>query len=471
MKYIFIPFMLFWIGIFQESKAQALEFGPGFNITHLWQGNTYIDGVSKKYFAGVSLMARTQSKAKIFPLRHLQAGLEYTQAGITIDEHRSPGGAGGEFLTVRYKVLSATFNDYLINFNTLDKPFQIGLGIHFNYKLITQSNGYYTTQKIGWDSAQNYYSFKWEKHSLDGRNISEFEKLNIGLCMSVGFAPRNIGKYNYRMRIETYAAIGSEVNNAMGFAYISPRLTLNIVIPDKMNSSEKKRLEKRKEIKLERLEKKEERMERIKSKVNILDKSLEYGIGANLYHFLVNRGMMGNHTGLGFGFGMRIWDLKIKNHKLPGVSINFQQINHTLENGFFLIDNLTGKFQRNTISIGLYPVKFLILQKRIDVRLGFDFAYLLWNKAEGVYQGYDNISGKILPAIYFKKDDLNLNNKFTVSGIATVSGPILRRQDYCIKWRYTNAYSLADMTLEGKWCSGSRHQFEFTLCKKLPWNK
>lgn len=77
------------------AQAQTLETGLAVNKTYLWQSNSGVDGVDRSEGLGISAMARYQRPKSFFLFRNNEAGLEFSHGGIYIQEHTSPGGAGG----------------------------------------------------------------------------------------------------------------------------------------------------------------------------------------------------------------------------------------------------------------------------------------------------------------------------------------------------------------------------------------
>ncbi len=234
LKYQVLFYCIFCIN--STLVSQNLEIGLGVNKNHLWQSDTYISGVSRKDGLGLTFMGRYQNPNLFFLLRNNEAGVEYSRGEIYIGQHTSPGGAGGNRLYMKYRVLSFTLNNYFINFKTLNKPFQVGLGLHFNYKILNQSYGYFTRQKIGWDTLNNHYSFSWKQYSLNGPDNPYTEKLNIGICAGIGFRPFTMGRFTFRTRYEAWTTLGSEVNDGLYFSYLRQNLQLNILFHKKNNT-------------------------------------------------------------------------------------------------------------------------------------------------------------------------------------------------------------------------------------------
>ena len=142
------------------AQAQTLETGLAINNTHLWQSNSYNDYVERTEGLGISAMARYQRPKSFFLFRNNEAGLEFSHGGIYIQEHTSPGGAGGGITNIKYNATSFTLNNYFVNFGTLNKGFQVAMGFHYNYKLVSHSDGYYMRRNARWDTLGLHYWFE-----------------------------------------------------------------------------------------------------------------------------------------------------------------------------------------------------------------------------------------------------------------------------------------------------------------------
>lgn len=215
----------------QILKSQPLEYGIARNYNLLsFAGGGYVDRVGRTNKSGISAYVRYQNPSLFFLLKNNSIGIDYTRGAVGIREHTSPGGAGGDGLYIDYKTISITGNSYFVNFKTLKKKVQFNLGLHFNYKIFTRSWGYYSTQKIGWDSIHNHYLFSYNYYGLNGDNNPNINRFNMGLCLGTGTV-FNWGKYILSCRYNMDIAFGEEIHtrNDLGFAYFRQTLGLYIV--------------------------------------------------------------------------------------------------------------------------------------------------------------------------------------------------------------------------------------------------
>lgn len=464
--YRFVLIFLFY-SFGMTLNCQTLETGIAINKTHLWYARNYEALINQKDKLGISLIARYQNPAAFFMLRNNEACIEYCRGQIDISEHGSAASGSGPSIDIMYKNLSITLNNYMVNFGTLTKGFQVSLGMHYNYKIWIQSNGYFSIPYHVWDPTMGAYRFLASYYNLDGKNNKYIRRFNLGPCLGIGFRTFKLGNLTVRSRYDISTGLGYEIKQAPAFNYFRQRFTFSIVkgdihskkIVDKLKILEDKKIKKTTTRELDRISRK-------LIKPSVIDKNLEMGGGFNLYHFKLRKNnYVNSRNDLSFGLGIRIWDWKTKK-KLPAVSINFQQVM------FFIPYKLSkttisGQFQRNTFSLGLYPLKLLFAKKRIDIRGGLDFGFLINAKAKGIYQQVDPKNGNLVKNLEFKSDIYGYNQKITICPLLTISGPMIRRNNYCIKWRATMAYNFADLIVDGLWGNGIRMQSEMVLCKSI----
>jgi hypothetical protein len=451
-----------------EAYSQQTEYRMGINHTHLYQNDDYNEFVYHEDGLGGGIQVRFQKLHPSPLLKNIEFNLDLNRGNIYILEHRSPGGAGGNRMDAYYRALSLGVSNYFVNFGTLDKPFQIALGLSAQFKSYQFSKGYYTTQDIGWDTMRKMYTFSWTKHDMTGNRSDNYYRLGLGLCAGISFRPFHIGKQEFRTRYDFWLGLTSENRNGLNFGRMSQRLSLGLVI-----NGNGTRYHQSQQIKLERKKmRKTAHADKMGAKPPIKDKPMEFGLGFNLYRFKVvgNDGTRSN-IDPGFGFGFRIWDWPTTK-KLPGVSLNFEQVNYQIW-PYFLISTISGTFRRNTLSAGIYPLKWLLFKKRLDIRAGVDINFLLSNRAVGTFTEYDKISGLPIQQIQFKSDVLELHNYVNAGAVFTFALPLIRKPTYCLRWRNTFTYNLADMTVNREWGNGRRIQSELTFCWRWPasWNK
>jgi hypothetical protein len=210
------------------AQAQTWETGLAINKTHLWQSDSYVDYVRRTEGLGISAMARYQSPNSFFLFRNNEAGFEFSHGEIYIHEHISPGGAGGDYTNLKYSSTSFTLNNYFANFGTIKKGFQVSMGLHYNYKINTLSDGYYMIRNHKRDTLGHVWAVE-NYYSLDGKNNTEFRRFNFGPTVGIAFRPFQVGKINLRSRYDISSTIGGELRSGMGFSNMRQRFTLSIV--------------------------------------------------------------------------------------------------------------------------------------------------------------------------------------------------------------------------------------------------
>ena len=212
------------------AQAQTWETGLAINKTHLWQSNSYNNYVDRTEGLGISAMARYQRPKSFFLFRNNEAGLEFSHGEIYIQEHKSPGGAGGNITNIKYNTTSFTLNNYFVNFGTLNKGFQVAMGFHYNYKLVSHSDGYYMRRNARWDTlGLGQYWFEETYYPLDGKNNTEIRRFKFGPTVGIAFRPFQVGKLNLRSRYDISTTVFGELNNGMNFNNLRQRFTLSIV--------------------------------------------------------------------------------------------------------------------------------------------------------------------------------------------------------------------------------------------------
>ena len=102
------------------------------------------------------------------------------------------------------------------------------MGLHYNYKFHTLSDGYFTLQKIKWDAMGNLQFYVTE-YSLDGINNQYIRRFNMGPTIGIPFRPFQVGKLVLRSRYDISTTIFGELNNGMNFDNLRQRFTLGIV--------------------------------------------------------------------------------------------------------------------------------------------------------------------------------------------------------------------------------------------------
>lgn len=210
------------------SNAQSLQFGIIRNYTHLTQRTTTAPNVDRNDRSRISLYIRYQRQKGFFLFRNNELGIDFNTASIDIETQSSLGGAGGQDLRLDYSTLSLTINNYLLNCNVLDKRLQLGIGLHYNYKLKDYISGEYTDSEIGWNSSGVY--FTWYKYSFSKYHRPEVRKFNLGLCATAGTV-FSIGKHQFSIRYTIQRALREDViaPNTIGVSYLRQNLGLYIV--------------------------------------------------------------------------------------------------------------------------------------------------------------------------------------------------------------------------------------------------
>ncbi len=224
-------FILSTVIVFQfvPLYSQTLELGIGINKTHLWYPHSNEASINQKDKLGLSLIARYQNPTAFFMFRNSEVGIEYRRGQIDISEHGSAASGSGPSTNILYKNLSFTLNNYLINFKTLTKGFQVALGLHYNYKVWVQSSGYASIPYYTWDPAMGTYRFLASYNNLDGVNNKYVRKFNFGPCVGIGFRTFKLGDLTVRSRYDIATGLGYEIKRGPGFNYINQRFTFSIV--------------------------------------------------------------------------------------------------------------------------------------------------------------------------------------------------------------------------------------------------
>jgi hypothetical protein len=210
------------------AQAQTWETGLAINKTHLWQSDSYIDYTGRTEGLGVSIMARYQNPTFLLLLKNNEIGFEHSRGEVWIQQHTSPGGSGGDYTYLKYSTTSVTLNNYFANFGTLKKGFQVSMGLHYNYKINTLSDGYYMIREHKWDTLGHVWAVK-NYYPLDGKNNPEIRRFNFGPTVGIAFRPFQVGKINLRCRYEISSTIGGELRSGMGFSNLRQRFTLSVV--------------------------------------------------------------------------------------------------------------------------------------------------------------------------------------------------------------------------------------------------
>lgn len=239
----FLTGLIFLMGVF-TAQGQTLETGVAINTNHLWQSNDF-HLQSRTDGFGLSLMARYQNpNATYLLLKNNEVGLEFSQGQIEL-RTAGPSGFFGSLTAINYSARSLTLNNYFVNFGTLDKGFQVALGLHSNYKIITLSNGENLMLNGLYNTGPGIFATYSEK-SLDGKNNKLIQRFNMGPTLGIAFRPFDVGKFKLRCRYDINASLRDELKEGLDFNYLRQRLTLSVVWDDlKSNrNSEKSKLEK-----------------------------------------------------------------------------------------------------------------------------------------------------------------------------------------------------------------------------------
>jgi len=222
----FLTGLIFLTRVF-TAQAQTWETGLAINKTHLWQSDNYVDYTRRTEGLGVSIMARYQNPTFFFLLKNNEVGFEHSRGEVWIRQHTSPGGSGGDYTNLKYSSTSFTLNNYFANFGTLKKGFQLSMGLHYNYKINTHSNGYFTIRNHKWDTLGHVWTVE-NYYSLDGKNNPFIRRFNMGPTIGLAFRPFQLGKLILRSRYDISSTIVSELRSGMGFSNLRQRFTLSI---------------------------------------------------------------------------------------------------------------------------------------------------------------------------------------------------------------------------------------------------
>ena len=430
----------------QAAAGQQLEFRFGVNKTHLFQtGIGPRHSVDGQNGLGIGMQFRVQKLAPMFLLKNFEWDVELNRADIAIYVHPSPGGAAGGTVDASYRNISLGFNNYFVNFGTLDKPFQFALGLSAHYKLINSSSGYYEEAQGRWDPNLQAYLTRITRHKLEDDYRQNFQQFSLGFCGGVGFRSFYIGRREFRTRYDLWLGLTAENRNGIDFSKMNQRFTVGVLLAGNDRYAELVKLrEERMKLTVQRnKERKERRFKKQQLKPTIMDKNLEIGAGVNVYQF---SGFSGN----GFGFGVRVWDWPGMVRR-PAIALGFHQVNC-----IGMDESLSGEFQRNVLTTGIYPVKFLALKKRLDIRAGLDIQFLLSNQAIGSY-----IERNVRTD--FQSDILKLHNHINAAPVVTMALPVLRKDAYCLRWRNTLSYGIGEMTVNSFWYQSRRLQSELAF--------
>jgi|1048.fasta_scaffold93385_1 hypothetical protein len=225
----FLTGLIFSMGVF-TAQGQTLETGISINFNHLCPSNDFhlqsrADGL------GLSLMARFQKpKANNLFLKNNEFGIEFSHGNIQLGS-MGPSGFLSYQTTINYSAGSVTWNNYFVNFNTLTKGFQVALGAHSNFKILTLSNGE-NLMLNGFYNTGSGIVVSYSEKSLDGKNNKFIHRFNMGPTLGIAGPPFNIGKFNIRCRYDINAALRSELKEGLDFNYLRQRLTLSVVWGD-----------------------------------------------------------------------------------------------------------------------------------------------------------------------------------------------------------------------------------------------
>lgn len=229
-----IAYILFTVIVFQSGPlySQTFEFGLGINKTHLWYARSSEAIINQKDKLGISLTARYQNPAAFFMFRNNEACIEYCRGQMDISEHGSAASMSGPSTDIMYKNLSISVNNYMVNFGTLNKGFQVSLGMHYNYKIWTQSNGYFSLPYHVFDPTRSTYMFLASYYDLDGKNNKYIRRFNLGPCLGIGFRTFKFGNLTVRSRYDISTGLGYEIKQGPAFNYFRQRFTISIVNGD-----------------------------------------------------------------------------------------------------------------------------------------------------------------------------------------------------------------------------------------------
>lgn len=225
----FLTGLIFSMGVF-TAQGQTLETGISINFNHLCPSNDFhlqsrADGL------GLSLMARFQKpKANNLFLKNNELGIEFSHGNIQLGSI-GPSGFLSSQTSINYSASSVTWNNYFVNFRTLTKGFQVALGAHSNYKILTLSNGE-NLMMNGFYNTGSGIVVSYSEKSLDGKNNKLIQRFNMGPTLGIAGPPFNIGNFTIRCRYDINAALRSELQEGLDFNYLRQRLTLSVVWDD-----------------------------------------------------------------------------------------------------------------------------------------------------------------------------------------------------------------------------------------------
>lgn len=239
----FFTGLIFFTWVF-TAQGQSLETGISINFNHLCPSNDF-HFQSRADGLGLSLMARFQKpKANKLFLKNNELGIEFSHGNIQLGVMGTSGFFSSQ-TSINYFASSVTWNNYFVNFGTLTKGFQVALGAHSNYKILTFSNGENLMLNGLYNTGSGIIASYNEK-SLDGKNNKLIQRFNMGPTLGIAGPPLNVGKFKLRCRYDINAALRSELKEGLDFYYLRQRLTLSVVWDDlKSNrNSEKYKFEK-----------------------------------------------------------------------------------------------------------------------------------------------------------------------------------------------------------------------------------
>lgn len=225
----FLTGLIFSMGVF-TAQGQTLETGISINFNHLCPSNDF-HLQSRSDGLGLSLMARFQKpKANNLFLKNNELGIEFSHGNIQLGSI-GPSGFLSSQTSINYSASSVTWNNYFVNFRTLTKGFQVALGAHSNFKILTLSNGE-NLMMNGFYNTGSGIVVSYSEKSLDGKNNKFIQRFNMGPTLGIAGPPFNIGKFNIRCRYDINAALRSELKEGLDFNYLRQRLTLSVVWGD-----------------------------------------------------------------------------------------------------------------------------------------------------------------------------------------------------------------------------------------------
>ncbi len=211
------------------AQAQTWETGLSVNANHLWQSHESLHLDSRTDGYGLSVMARYQNPNTTYLLlKNNELGLEFSQGQIEIQNW---GGVSSRGITtsINYKSSSLTLNNYFVNFGSLEKGFQVALGLHCNYKIFTLSEGFTEELHYAGDSNFSGYRVWFTENSLDGRNNQLIQRFNLGPTLGIGFKPFEVGKFKLRCRYDINLSLRDELKEGHEFNYLRQRFTLSMM--------------------------------------------------------------------------------------------------------------------------------------------------------------------------------------------------------------------------------------------------